>query len=283
MKKRSTPFFYLFFSSLILLFYSSAEGGDSNTKSWGFFWYDDKKEVNAAAEKKAPPRYPPLKPDDYSYEDLWRLHPDHFKAIIEKRLKLAVQFPENEDNILKFIEAQDVAKRKSLAFTGSMAFVSQKYPQYDEDSAPQSLVGKNAHRDMLQQKKDQILSSAKDNFGMILFTSPNCKYCDAQNPIIEEFEFNYGWLVERFDISKYRELAHKYTIDTTPAILIVSKKKGAALSISRGVITLSELKNRIINAVLYLSGRRKPENFIHTLSSDPLKFNPHGNPNSKEE
>ena len=279
------PFFYLFFNLLILLFYSSVHSEEWNHgKSWGFFWYDDPKKIKTSirppVEKKTQ-KYPPLKPDKYSYEELWRLHPDHFKAVIDTRLKLAVQYPQNEDHILKFIEAQDVAKRKSLAFTGSMAFVSQKYPQYDEDAAPQSTVGKNTRREMLQEKKHEILTEAKDDFGLIVFMTSDCAYCDAQNPIVEEFEFTYGWLVERFDISKYIQLAHKYDISTTPAILIVSKKDGAALSISRGVVTLSELKNRVINAILYLTGKRHPENFIHTLSSDPLKFTPKGPQTSK--
>jgi conjugal transfer pilus assembly protein TraF len=269
------------------LVYSTALGGEfDRDERWGFFWYDDKKEIKKelkAPSKKKPLNFPPLKPDNYSYEELWRMHPDHFKEVIDTRLKLAVQYPENEDNILKFIEAQDVAKRKSLAFTGSMAFVSQKYPQYDEDAAPQNLMGKNARQNMLQEKKHKILSEAKDEFGLIVFMTSDCAYCDAQKPIIDEFEFTYGWLVERFDITRYMQLAHKYNISTTPAVLIVSKKNGAALSVSRGVVPLSELKNRIINAILYLTGKRNPENFIHNLSSDPLKFNPKGHQNVKED
>ena len=97
---------------------------------WGFFWYDDrikKEEINKEEQKKRKETYPPLKPDNLTYADLWDIHPDQFKKIIATRLKLAVQQP-TESNVLRYIEAQDVAKRKSLAFTASMQFVAQKNP-----------------------------------------------------------------------------------------------------------------------------------------------------------
>ena len=276
------PFCTLYFSLLLLMFgVPSPTRADASPhgRSWGFFWYDDRKQpaqIQKKASKKTAkrsPKYPPLKPDNYSYKELWQLHPDHFKAVTEQRLKLAIQYPQNEDHIRKFLEAQDVAKRKSLAFTGSMAFVSQKYPMYDEDAAPQNLMGKNAHQRMRQEKTEAVLTAAKDRFGLIVFVSPDCPYCEAQKPIIESFAGSYGWLVERFDLATHHRLAQKYAINSTPAILIVSKSDGAALSISRGVITLTTLKNRVVSAVQYLSGESRPENFIHTLSSDPLKFN----------
>lgn len=270
------PLWFLFFNFLIILFNPGALQcqEDIDDERWGFFWYDDrikKEEISKEEQKKRKETYPPLKPDNLTYADLWDIHPDQFKKIIDTRLKLAVQQP-TESNVLRYIEAQDVAKRKSLAFTASMQFVAQKHPRYDEDTGPLNVPGKAAKRRIRWEKEEKILLASKDDYGLIFFVNPNCHYCDAQKPTVEQFKFDYGWLVEEFNISEYAELANRYDINKTPAIIIVAKKNGAALSISRGVISLSDLRDRVINAVLYLNGKSRQENFIHNLATDPLKF-----------
>jgi conjugal transfer pilus assembly protein TraF len=276
MKKKSTPFWFLFFNFLIILSFPDALQcqEEIDDERWGFFWYNDRikeEEINQAEQTKKKEIYPPLKPDNLTYTDLWDIHPDRFKKIIDTRLKLAVQHP-TESNVLRYIEAQDVAKRKSLAFTASMQFVAQKHPEYDEDAGPLNVPGKAVKRRIQWEKEQKILHASKDGFGLIFFVDPSCHYCETQRPVVEQFKFDYDWLVEKLHISENAELAKRYDINKTPAIIIVAKKNGAALSISRGVIPLSELRDRVINAVLYLNGKNRRENFIHNLATDPLKF-----------
>ena len=109
----------LFFSIFLIAPSVSAEDKFWEDRKRGYFWYED--------PLLEPPQdqYPALKdqpvnmdpqgdaaPDNYSYEDLFDLHPDRFQVVIDARLKHAVHRP-TEENVLRFLEATDVAKKKS--------------------------------------------------------------------------------------------------------------------------------------------------------------------------
>ena len=101
----------------------------------GYFWYDDP----VLEEPKDEDQYvkdqqviiqpqSEASPDNYSYEDLFDLHPDQFKVVIDARLKHAVHRP-TEENVLRFLEATDVAKKKSRMMANVAGFVAMQNPR----------------------------------------------------------------------------------------------------------------------------------------------------------
>ena len=115
----SKRFYFLFFSLLLLA--SSALAGDTfwEDRKRGYFWYDDPiwqaPQDQGPTVTDRPVMIQPKgdeSPDNYSYEDLFDLHPDRFEVVIDARLKHAVHRP-TEENVLRFLEATDVAKKRA--------------------------------------------------------------------------------------------------------------------------------------------------------------------------
>ena len=118
LKRCCVPCFSLIFMASPVM----AAGEFWEDRQRGYFWYEDP--IFEA------PRDPELKdqaviiqpPDTYSYEELFDLHPDRFQVMIDARLKTAVHDP-TEENVLKFLEAVDVAKTKSRTLANVAGYV----------------------------------------------------------------------------------------------------------------------------------------------------------------
>ena len=261
------------FSNLIVIFFTFCSVGfaqDANfyeDRKGGFYWYQDEMAVEDGIYFQMP------EPDNFSYEQLWNMNPQKLAEIVEQRKIIAIQTTSVED-AKKYLEVQDVAKRKSMAFAGVMGIASQMTPKLSRQYVTSmSNSTKQAYLDNKNQNLEKTISSAADSFALMVFESPGCSYCETQRPIIEEFKFNYGWKVRHLDIDKYRSLADQYGIDMTPSILILSKENRQAMPISTGVISISELEKRVMRAIRYLAGEAQPEEwFDDQKMSDPLKF-----------
>ena len=285
-------YFYLYFSCLSIVLTSIVSMGAAlnnqtiekpaytKPQKTGFYWYDDQA-VEPPKEIKnenieTPAQITPIEPEiktPLTYNQLWVMHPDNFAKELDSRQKLAIQFP-NVENVYSYLEVQDVAKRKSVAFAGVMGYVSQLNPQFSgEDSYPLNVPGQNIYRSEKKSEEDDYLNNVKDEFALLVFNSEGCKYCEAQEPILDMFYASHGWNLKKIDINKYSELATKYSITQTPSIILISRYTGKGIPLTSGIITLPELKERIFRSVRMLKGEIEPEQWYNNKrSSDPLKF-----------
>lgn len=228
----------------------------------GFHWYDDTEKPEA----QSTPQYP-------SYQELWDMHPDKFAPLLEDRKKLAIQYP-TEENVYRYLEIQDVAKRKSIAFAAVMTLVGQKHPEFSsENKYPLNVPGQKARNKEKNRWIDEYLFEIKKDYALLVFTQEGCGLCKAQIPILDLFMNRYGIEIKYLDINEYGGLADRYSISLTPSILVISRQNEKAMPIASGVISLSELRNRLVRSVRYMKGEIKPEQFYTTPgSNDPLKF-----------
>jgi conjugal transfer pilus assembly protein TraF len=245
----------------------SGESGFYEKGREGFYWYQDEPPPNLEEYFKQP------EPDGFSYADLWRLNPEKFAQVLKERQLVAIQQP-NEGSVLRYLEAQDVAKRKSMAFAGVMGLVSQTHPEFTARNLTNMIEpAKNAYYKHKEQEISNTLSAGSDEFALIVFEQVGCHYCEAQRPIIERFQVAHGWTVKYLDINEYKSMADKYSIEMTPSVMMISRSTNNAIQISSGVVSLAELQQRIIRAVQYLTGKNKPEQWFNESGlSDPLKF-----------
>ncbi|NTU73853.1 conjugal transfer protein TraF [Candidatus Roizmanbacteria bacterium] len=286
-------FFYLYSSCLIILFLSTVATGavpDStkpdqhfyeNSQKRGFYWYDDglpelPVEIKEDVTVTPPPQEAKKEQDgvnNYNYEQLWVLHPDNFAKELDGRMKLAIQFPTIE-NVYNYLEAQDVAKRKSVAFAGAMGYVSQLSPQFSgENNYPINVPGQKILRNEMISDDQEFLKRVKDDFALLVFMSEGCPYCDAQEPILDMFYASHGWNIKKININEHRDIAEKYSITLTPSIIVISRKTQKAIPLTSGIVTLPELRDRLIRSVRMLNGEIVPEQwYTNKRSTDPLKF-----------
>jgi conjugal transfer pilus assembly protein TraF len=215
----------------------------------GFYWY----ERAIAIEEEEFFQQPAT--DTFTYEDLWLINPETFKTVLNNRFNLAIQTP-TRDNVYRYLQIQDVAKRKSKAFAGVMGMVSQTHPEFSGrniTTMPES--GKKAYYRIKNQELHNLLKDGQKNFALIVFESSGCGYCIAQRPIIEAFQAGSGWSVRYIDIDENRQLSAKYNIDTTPTIMMLSRQRKALIHIAKGVVALADLQETVARTVSYISGQ----------------------------
>ncbi len=251
----------------------SSEESDPNSKR-GWYWYEMFQEQQDQPKEEKPQH--PVVPE-HSYDQLWNMHPDDFQAHLNQVTKQAVQFP-TETNVAHYLKVQDVARRKSAAFAAVVDFVGQKNPQFStEDVYPITSPGRMALTAMQVREFDDVIMKAKDDFGLILFSSEECGFCEAQQSILAFFENQYHWPIRSVDVKTNPNFATRFGIEQTPSIILVNKDSQAYLPISSGVISMSDLKKRLYRSIRYMQGKISPEQwavyeFEKGSGHDPLKF-----------
>ena len=239
----------------------------------GWFWYHDpalKTEEEPVQEKSQAQnlqqqenRYRSTDLEKVSLEALWKMYPDDFQELLDHVQNLAVQAP-TEENTLRYLIMQDVARRKALAYTNSAMYVTQKYGNLFNVNQvyPTSKPGVTARIQMQNQETLQTIANARDNHAMVYFTSPTCGFCEKQSRILAYFVDKYGWTIKPVDISRQPGIAARFGIETTPTLLLIRKGIEDYMTVSVGVVTLTELERKLYRAIRYLQGETRDNNFL---------------------
>jgi len=244
----------------------------SDTKQ-GWFWYEDPRlaleeeseqpEPDQAERKAAQTtgKVPSL--DNYSVEELWNMHPDDFQNLLNGLQKKAVQAP-TEQNILEYLTMQDVARRKALAYTNGVQYVTQKHTGLFNINQvyPMAGPGVSARVQLQQDEISGTINRARDDHALIMFTSPGCPYCVRQEQILAYFAERYGWQIKSVDISRKPEAASRFNITVTPTMLLIKRGQESYMPVATGVITLSELERKLYQAIRYLRGETSMDSFM---------------------
>jgi len=232
----------------------------------GWFWYEQKAPEKPQEEQKAPEnpkeqkhRIPSLK--DYTAEQLWDMYPDDFQALLTDFQKRAVWRPTTE-NVEEYYYVQDIARRKALAFTNVAGYVMQKDPQLSVDKDyPTVIPGQNALVRSRQGEVKERIMRARGVYGLLFFYSPTCEYCMEQEKIMGFFEKEYGWEIKRIDYTQEKALADMFGVTIVPTILLVYRNSTEAIPVSAGVISMSEMEDKIYRGIRLLAGEITPQEY----------------------
>lgn len=241
----------------------------------GWWWYDRDKPAEQTKEDKKekikPTEEPKIKGKtdfgrdaslyQYSYDDVWAMHPDDFYELQESIKKRAVQSP-SEANVKEYYEAQEIARKKALAFTNSSVYVWQKYPELStEKDYPSNTPGKLAKAGLTSNEKMGVLRRNKDKFALIYFKREGCQYCVEQAKILDWFKSQSNWTVRTIDTFDNQAFAAKFGVDTVPSIILIQKGSKEHFPVSAGVITANEIEEKTYRAVRMLNKDVSPEEF----------------------
>lgn len=216
-------------------------------------------------------------PPQFSYDELWNMHPDQFQAHVNAVTKWAVKTP-SEENVIQYLMVQDVARRKSAAFASVVSMVGQKNPQFSIDNVyPSTTPGRMAVKENQLDEIDAEIRKAKEGFALVMFSQEGCSFCTAQKSILGFFERNYEWPIRYVDIYRNPKMAMEFGVEQTPEIILVQAASGQAMPIASGVIAMSDLRSRVYRSVRLMNGEIKPEQwstyrYERNTGNDPLKF-----------
>ena len=268
---RSGKLFWLLLASCLIISESAIaadqEGRFYNDTKHGWFWYEDpplKEDEQEAIEKppsKPPHNIPSL--DNYSVDDLWNMYPDDFQELLNVLQKKAVQSP-TEQNIMEYLTMQDIARRKALAYTNATMYVTQKYGELFNVNHvyPTAGPGITARVKMQQNEIHQAINRAGNDHALIFFVSPGCGFCEKQAGILAYFRDKYGWQIKTVDISRNINAGVRFNVTITPTLLLIKKGQENYMTVSNGVIALTELERKLYRAIRFLQGNTQGDNFL---------------------
>ena len=105
------------------------------------------------------------------------------------------------------------------------------------------------------------ITLAKGDYGLLYFYSPTCEYCEEQEKIMRFFENEYGWEIKRIDFTRERGLAERFGVTILPSILLVYRDSTEAIPVSAGVISVSEMEDKIYRGIRLLAGEITPQEY----------------------
>ena len=239
----------------------------------GWWWYDrdkpeepiEKKAIKKplastpAPEAEFKRRNPSLL--DYTYEQLWHMHPDDFYELQESFKKRAVQ-EATETNVREYFELQEIARKKALAFTNTAQYVWQKYPELTTGpDYPTTNPGNLAQISQISIEKQHKLRQYQDTFALLYFTKAGCAYCEEQTKILAWFKASTGWTIKPIDIDLNPQLASKLGVTMTPSLILIQKGNQDYLPVAAGVISAAEVEDKTYRAVRLLAKEIAPEEY----------------------
>ncbi|MEN6317914.1 MAG: conjugal transfer protein TraF [Syntrophaceae bacterium] len=236
-------------------------------------WYFYKKElINPDADEKKAKQKPEPSVSGMQPQDLWNMHPDKFKELLETAHKRMVQYPDDDNIMSEWLYLKDIARRKSLAATNAeMAYV-QRHPEYNMNKdVPVINKGKAVLYREQQEAVESRLKQEKGNYGLLFFYSPNCGYCIEQSSILKVFINKYKWDIKGVDVTSDPDAKAQFNIGTTPTLLLVQRSSSESMTIAVGVISLDEIEGTIYKAIRYLNKEISPEQWnVYDFQKDGL-------------
>lgn len=228
----------------------------------GWWWYEKEIEKKRDVEKRAeekPERSPSL--SDHTMEGLWEMHPDDFQALLMAFQKKAVRTP-SEENVREYYTVQDIARRKSLAFANATAAIMQKYPDLSVAADyPITAPGRNAAVSQQVSEIESRIRSAREEFALLYFFSPGCRYCTEQGAILGHFVEKYGWEIRKIDTEEETGISSVFGIETTPTLLLVYRGSRDHITVSAGVASLLEIEEKLYRGIRLLKSEITPDDY----------------------
>ena len=217
----------------------------------GWFWYEDPPD---AAEDPSPVALMPavgVLPADPIAEL------EALQAEVERTKALAVLHP-TETHIRQWMELNAAVQRRATLFADMMQRVVWSTPSLDQSLVrPHSPEGLKAWTAARTESRTAALRDIAQTYGLFFVFSSDCPYCIQIAPFLKRFARTYnfklipisidGGTLPEFPDARYEpSIKARLGVDVTPAIFLVDPGAGHIQPIAYGVISLSELENRIV-------------------------------------
>ena len=218
-------------------FYSDRERG------WYFYEKepvkDDKKEVKKDKFEK------PV----VDWKALENMHPKEFEKLFSDVRAYTLMYP-TEENMVDYYRFTDIYLNRARKFQEVFTYVAQTHPELSkEDRYPVSKIGQDELFKEKKERIDKVLQVNAENYALLYFYSPECGYCIKQTPILEYFIEETGWTIKPIDITTDQRAAARFNIQATPSLVMIKKNSKDWIFISSGIISLADLKERVVRSI----------------------------------
>ncbi len=202
-----------------------------------------------------------IKKNSGTVEDA-KLELKEIKAKLEDLKIRAVIYP-TEANTLEYIAYQQEQLERSSKFSQAWQRVLRNNPNLDYTvSTPISGIGNQLVEEIKRKDLNNILSGLNERYGLFFFYSSRCVHCHKYSPILKVFADTYGLKVMPVSIDggflpewpnsviNNGQLEQLGLADKpVPSTILFDTKSKQLLPIGFGLLTISELEERIYTIV----------------------------------
>ena len=242
----------------------------------GWYWYEkapekpkeakkekerkERKEGKEGKEEKALARkLPSLK--DYTTGELWNMHPDDFRKLLDDFHKKAIMKP-TEENMYEYLMVYDIARRKALAVTNVQMAMIQKHPELNVGSDyPVAAPGRSAYTRETGREITDRIAGGRHDYGLVYFYADACGYCTEQGNILKYFIDRYGWETKKINVNESPRMASRFNVGNVPSLMLIYKGSDDYFPVSAGVVSLNDMEERIYRGMRLLAGETTMEDY----------------------
>lgn len=264
----------LFFLVSLITFSSFVAAEDEHRRGyhWGGDWtLEQEAEEEDIAEQEQYPAPDPLP----SSEEMMKMHPDQIRKLEQLHMDhaLHVQTPEA---VADYQRIQRVIRSKAKIFAGLTSYNSMTQigltTNPDSPTTNQGIAVKRQQRRITISNK---LDNNRDSYGLVLFTSKACPYCEVSRSTNRQFKERHDWSVVEVDIDENPQLAARHDISYTPTTMLIKRGSTDSMILSHGVIDVPSLEENAYRAVRLLSGEIEPNDFFGMENQQGRGLDPH--------
>lgn len=217
---------------------------------WNFYCQDEKQEE--IEEEKKEVKEPTQNQEDYAQKL------EEIKQTIQNKKAKAVIYP-TESNIKDYMAYQQKVLDQSGTFADQWRRVLWKTPELDYTlKRPISKIGKESWTDQRNLDVANTIKHINDRYGIFFLFSSTCPHCHRYAPILKSFQLKYGINImavsmdggglpgwDQFMVNTGQIAKMGIKMEAVPATLLFDKTTRKVIPIGTGVLSHSELEERI--------------------------------------
>ena len=235
---------------------------EDHTAEHGFYWYAQEKRDEESDHEKQPAQIPSPNNIPLSWpspEDAWNLTPRELGKWLDQATQEAVKLP-SEENVLRWVQYMDIARKKAMQFSSTWAWVMQKNPQYANATFPMTAPGRRAYNRARFNEVKQVLQENRGRFALLLFID-NGPFTREAKQLSALFMKQTGWLVKIVDITRTPQVAAALGVRSAPQIWLVGKEYLKPVPVAAGLVSMRQLEMRVYRAVKIITGESSPQEY----------------------
>ncbi len=227
---------------------------DGDEKYRGFYWFEQK------PDKKKVQKQSDLTFKSMSSKKAAENIKERKEQLVKARnimLELSFRGAEREEifkAVRHYKQLENEMRDSGLELALAWESVNFTNPELvDRISNPVNVPANKLKRLEEKNKNAQQIKAFAGDYDLVLFEKDGCPYCTQFKPILEYFTSNYGFNLDVVgDRSEHQKLIQDLNIQAAPTLIAVSRDGEVAFELSRGLSTLSELEDSVMQAVFLI-------------------------------
>ena len=244
---------------------------DDKPDKQGYWWYEEpviESEEEMLEVQEFPT--PPLP----SQETMMKMHPTQLEELLDQHRDYAV-YKLTPETTANYYKVQDVARRKSRAFTSLSSYAMLQNPELNARGA---YPVNNPGRKELKRNNELLINNKiarfRNNYALVFLTAESCPYCKVQRSTLKYFRDRHGWTIKEIDIERVPDAALRFNTRVTPMTILIERNSERWMPITVGVESLSVIEQNTYRAIRLMRKEISPEQFFTNENQDGGFFDP---------